>query len=61
MNRIALSMLTLGLSLAPVLSWAAEPNAEQAKAIAAIERLGGKVTVDEKALGSRAFSCSVVV
>lgn len=51
MIRIALSMLTLGLSLAPVLSWAAEPNADQAKAIAAIEKLGGKVTIDEKRAG----------
>ena len=37
MNRIILLMLTLGLSLAPVLCWAAEPNADQAKAIAEIE------------------------
>ena len=48
MNHIALSMLMLGLLLAPVLSWAAEPNADQAKAIAEIKKLGGKVTVDEK-------------
>ena len=49
MNRIILSMLTLGLSLAVVASgWAAEVNPEQAKAIAEIEKLGGKVTVDEK-------------
>ena len=48
MNRIILSVLMLGLSLAPVLCWAAEPNADQAKAIAEIEKLGGTVTVDEK-------------
>ena len=51
MNRITFPMLTLGLSLAPVLCWAAEPNADQAKAIAEIEKLGGKVTVDEKSPG----------
>ena len=51
MNRIVLPLLTLGLSLAPVLCWAAEPNADQAKAIAEIEKLGGKVTVDEKSPG----------
>ena len=51
MNRIALSMLTVGLSLAPVLCWAAESNRDQAKAIAEIEKLNGKVTVDEKSPG----------
>ena len=48
MNRI---LLLLALSLAPVLCWAAEPNADQAKAIAEIEKLGGKVTIDEKRPG----------
>ena len=43
MNRATFPLL-LGLSLAPVLCWAAEPNADQAKAIAEIEKLGGKVT-----------------
>ena len=49
MNRIVALMLVLGLSLAVVASgWAAEVNPEQAKAVAEIEKLGGKVTVDEK-------------
>ena len=51
-----LLMLTLGLSLAPVLCWAAEPKADQAKAIAEIEKLGGKVTVDEKSPGKPVIS-----
>ena len=51
MNRIIFPLLTLGLSLAPVLCWAAEPNADQAKAIAEIEKLGGKVFQDEKSPG----------
>jgi len=42
-------MLALGFSLAVVASgWAAEVNPEQAKAIAEIEKLGGRVTLDEK-------------
>ena len=49
MNRIA--MLLLALSLAPVLCWAAEPKADEAKAIAEIQKLGGKVTRDEKSPG----------
>ena len=49
MNRIV--VLTLALSLAPVLCWAAEPKADEAKAIAEIEKLGGKVTRDEKSPG----------
>ena len=44
MNRITFLLLMLGLSLAPVLCWAAEPKADEAKAIAEIEKLGGKVT-----------------
>ena len=51
MSRIAPSMLFLALSLAPVLCWAAEPNADQAKAIAEIEKLGGRVAVDGTAPG----------
>lgn len=51
MNRIILPLLTLGLSLGPILCWAAEPNADQAKAIAEIKRLGGKVTIDETSPG----------
>ena len=52
MNQIILPMLMLGLSLAPVLCWAAEPNTDQARAIAEIEKLGGKVTFDEKSPAS---------
>ena len=48
MNRILLPLLALGLSLAPVLCRAAEPNADQAKAIVEIEKMGGFVTIDEK-------------
>ena len=49
MNRIVLPMLSLGfLFVSLPLASAAEPNAEQAKAIAEIKKLGGKVTVDEK-------------
>ena len=39
MNRAILLLLTLALSLAPVLCWAAEPKAEEAKAIAEIESI----------------------
>ena len=40
------ALLVLGLSLVVVASgWAAEANTEQAKAVAEIERLGGKSTV----------------
>ena len=39
MNRVALTLLTLGLSLASVLCWAAEPNDDQAKAIAESDKL----------------------
>jgi len=49
MMKIKSAMLMLGLSLAPILCWAAQPNADQTKAIAEIENVGGsKVTVDEK-------------
>ena len=51
MNLAALPLLTLGLSLAPVLCWAAESNADEAKAIAEIEKLGGKVVVDRDSPG----------
>ena len=54
MNRI---VWCLGLSLAPLLCWAAEPIADQAKAISEIETLlGGNVTVDEKGPGKEAIS-----
>lgn len=42
MNRIVFPLLTLGLSLTPLLCWAAEPKPDEAKAIAEIEKLGGK-------------------
>ena len=52
MKRIAETVVALGLSLAPILSgWAAEPSAEQAKAVAEIRKLAGKVTVDEESPG----------
>jgi hypothetical protein len=51
MNKITFSLLTLGWSLAPVISLATEPNAEQAKAISQIKKLDGSVTVDEKSPG----------
>ncbi len=43
----AILLLMLGLSLAPVLCWAAEPKADEAKAIAEIEKLGGKVETNK--------------
>ncbi len=43
MNRIILPLLALGISLASVLCCAAEPEADEAKAIAEIQKLGGKV------------------
>ena len=50
MNRLVAFIQALGLSLAVVASgWAAEANPEQAKAVAEIKELGGKVTVDEEA------------
>jgi len=49
MNRVTFPMLILGLSLVPTLCGAAGPT-DQAKA-AEIEKLGGKVTVDEKSPG----------
>ena len=51
MNRIILGLLALGVSLAPILVWAAEPNAGQARVIAEIEKVGGKVTVNAKSPG----------
>ena len=41
MIRIVLPLLTVALLLAPVLCWAAEPKAEEAKAIADIEKVAG--------------------
>jgi hypothetical protein len=48
MNHITFSLLALSFSLFRVVGWAAEPNVDQAKAIAEIGKLGGRVTVDEK-------------
>ena len=64
MYRIVLPFLMLGLLLAPIFCWAAEPKTDQARAIAEIEKLGGKVTVDEKSPGKPVISvdlnaCSV--
>lgn len=56
MNQIVVLTLMLGSSLTPVLCWAAKPNAEQAKAIAEIVKLGGKAEFDPHA---RASQCSV--
>ena len=50
MSRIALSILALSLICAHA-GCAAKPKEGQAKAIAAIEKLGGRVTVDEKSPG----------
>ena len=55
MNRILLPLL-LALLLGPVLGWAAEPKADEANAIAEIEKLGGKVTRDEKSPDRRVIS-----
>ena len=51
MNRITVPLLTLGLSLAPTLCWAADPNADRARVIAKIKKLGGTVTLDENSPG----------
>ena len=47
MNRISVAVPTLVLSLTLVVCGAAEPSADQAKAIAEIEELHGFVTRDE--------------
>ncbi len=52
MNQFGLPLKVLGWLLAVTgLGWAAEVPTEQAKAVAAITKLGGKVTVDEKSPG----------
>lgn len=49
MKRTLLVVLLFGCFVACVqLGWAVEPNAEQAKAVAEIEELDGKVTIDDK-------------
>ena len=60
MNRAILLLLTLDLSLAPVLCWAAERKTDEAKAIAEIEKLGGRrVTRDEKSPGRPVIGVSL--
>ena len=51
MTNATFPLLTVGLSLAPILCWAAEPNFDRAKAIAEIEKSGCRVAVDEKSPG----------
>ena len=50
MNRILLPLM-LGLSLAPVLCWAAEPKAEEAKAIAEIGNVSGQESAETGEMG----------
>ncbi len=57
MNRIA--MVTLGLSFTGVLGWAAEPNADQAKAIAESKKIDGQVAVDQKSPDKPAIKIDV--
>ena len=47
MSRIALPMLALSLSFAFPIQ-AAEPRTGQGKAVAKVNKLGGRVTIDEK-------------
>jgi hypothetical protein len=61
MKRIILfPMLTLTLLFAPALCRTAEPNTDQAQAIAAIERLGGNVIVDDKSPGKRVIAVNLM-
>jgi uncharacterized protein (TIGR03067 family) len=59
MNRILFLLLALGLLLVPVRCCAAEPNVDQAKAAAEIEKRGGKVTVDEKSPGKPVIAAAL--
>jgi len=59
MNRFVLPLLVLALSLAPLLCWAEEPNGDQAKVIAEIWKLGGKVAIDEKSPGKPVISVTL--
>jgi len=62
MNRIVELMLVLGLSLATVASgWAVEGNTEQAKAVAQIRKLGGKVVVDNESPDKPVIGVSLVL
>jgi len=47
-----LTLLLLGLLLAPIVCWAAEAGLEQAKAIAEIWKVGGRITIDQNRLRS---------
>ena len=56
MNRMVMLSLAFGwLVVSLPLVSAAELNAEQAKAIAEIEKLGGKVILDKKSPGKPVF------
>ena len=48
MSQIKSPLLALCVSLGPIVCLAAEPIADQAKAIAEIRKLHGRVTIDEK-------------
>jgi hypothetical protein len=48
MGRTAVMAIVMGWSFASIICCAAEPNAEQARAIAAIKELGGRIVVDDK-------------
>jgi hypothetical protein len=48
MGRTAVMAIIVGWSFASILCCASEPNAEQARAIAAIKELGGRIVVDDK-------------
>ncbi len=51
MSQTKLSGLFLGLLVAPALCWAVEPDANRAKAMAEIRRVGGDFKVDENSPG----------
>ena len=59
MNRTTRSMLTLGLLLASVSCYAAEPNTGQAREIAEIKNLGGRVFFDEESPGKPVIAVSL--
>lgn len=59
MSRITAYVPALSLLLAPVLCCAAEPNVDQATAIAEIEKLGGTVTLHEKSPGEPALEVNL--
>ena len=59
MNRITFPTLMLTLSLASILCRGADPNADQARTIAEIEKLGGKVTVKENGADKRVIEVNL--